>query len=203
MSTLDLKSGYFQLAISPTDIEKTAFITRNGTFAFLRMPLGLSGAAPNFQKAIDIILKPVLGRFVMCYMDDVIITSPSFNEHIDDLNQVFTLLRDAGQTLNKDKCHFARDRLKYLSLIISKEGIETDNNNLIIWKKGRWVTVNIDKVRVYHPRQSDTISLDSNDETLYEGKGSSNGSSRSYPGKSRSSRRPSGDESRSLDESRE
>ncbi|GFU46782.1 retrovirus-related Pol polyprotein from transposon 297 [Trichonephila clavipes] len=126
MSTLDLKSGYFQLAISPKDIEKTAFITRNGTFAFLRMPFGLSGVAPNFQKAIDMILKPVLGRFVMVYMDDVIITSPSFNEHIDHMNQVFTLLRDAGLTLNKDKCHFARDKLKYLDLKISKEGIETD-----------------------------------------------------------------------------
>ncbi|GFY17885.1 hypothetical protein TNCV_3383781 [Trichonephila clavipes] len=127
MSTLDLKSGYFQLAISPKDIEKTAFITRNGTFAFLRMPFGLSGAAPNFQKAIGIILKPIIGRFVMVYMDDVIITSPSFNEHTDHLNQVFTLLRDAELTLNKEKCHFARDKLKYLGLIISKEGIETDN----------------------------------------------------------------------------
>ncbi|GFW82658.1 retrovirus-related Pol polyprotein from transposon 17.6 [Trichonephila clavipes] len=95
MSILDLKSGYFQLAVSPKDIEKTAFITRNGTFAFLRMPFGLSGAAPNFQKAIDI-LKPVVGRFVMVYMDDVIITSPSFNEHIDNLNQVFTLLNPVG-----------------------------------------------------------------------------------------------------------
>ncbi|GFV98793.1 retrovirus-related Pol polyprotein from transposon 17.6 [Trichonephila clavipes] len=130
MSTLDLKSGYFQLAISPKDIEKTAFITRNGTFAFLRMPFGLSGAAPNFQKAIDIILKPVIGRFVMVYMDDIIITSPSFDEHIDHLNQVFTLLRDAGLTLNKDKCHFTRDKLKYLGLIISKEGIETDNSKV-------------------------------------------------------------------------
>ncbi|GFW98463.1 retrovirus-related Pol polyprotein from transposon 17.6 [Trichonephila clavipes] len=128
MSTLNLKSGYFQLAISPKDIEKTAFITRSGTFAFLRMPFGLSGAAPNFQKAIDIILKPVIGRFVMVYMDDVMITSPSFNEHIDHLNQVFTLLRDAGLTLNKEKCHFVHDKLKYIGLIISKEGIETDNN---------------------------------------------------------------------------
>ncbi|GFS55053.1 retrovirus-related Pol polyprotein from transposon opus [Trichonephila clavipes] len=93
------------------------------------MPFGLSGAAPNFQKAIDI-LKPVLGRFAMVYMDDVIITSPSFNEHIDHLNQVFTLLRDAGLTLNKNKCHFACDKLKYLGLIISKEGIETDNNKV-------------------------------------------------------------------------
>ncbi|GFX89703.1 retrovirus-related Pol polyprotein from transposon 297 [Trichonephila clavipes] len=130
MSTLDLKSGYFQLAISPKDIEKTAFITRNGTFALLRMPFGLSGVAPNFQKAIDIILKPVIGRFVMVYMDVFIITSPSFNEHIDHLNQVFTLLRDAGLTLNKEKCHFARDKLKYLGLIISKEGIETENSKV-------------------------------------------------------------------------
>ncbi|GFX27786.1 retrovirus-related Pol polyprotein from transposon 17.6 [Trichonephila clavipes] len=130
MSTLDLKSVFFQLTISPNDIEKTAFITRNGTFAFPRMPFGLSGAAPNFQKAIDIILKPVIGHFVMVYMDDVIITSPSFNEHIEHLNQVFTLLRDAKLTLNEEKCHFASDKLKYLGLIISKEGIETDNSKV-------------------------------------------------------------------------
>ncbi|GFT98836.1 retrovirus-related Pol polyprotein from transposon opus [Trichonephila clavipes] len=130
MSTIDLKSGYFQLAINPKDIEKIAFITRNDTFAFLRMPFGLSGATPNFQKAIDIILKPYLGRFVNCYMDDAIITSPSFNEHLDHLNQVFTLLRDAGLTLSKDKCHFACDKLQYLCLIISKDGIETDDKKV-------------------------------------------------------------------------
>ncbi|GFY08445.1 retrovirus-related Pol polyprotein from transposon 297 [Trichonephila clavipes] len=111
MSTLDSKSGYFQLAISPKYIAKTPFITRNGTFAFLRMPFVRSGSVPNFQKAIDIILKPVIGRFVMVYMDDVIITSPAFNEYIDHLNQVFTLLLDTGPTLNKDKCHFPRYKL--------------------------------------------------------------------------------------------
>ncbi|GFW43383.1 retrovirus-related Pol polyprotein from transposon 297 [Trichonephila clavipes] len=109
---------------------KTAFVTRNGTFAFLRMPFGLSGAAPNFQRAIDIILKPVIGRFVLVYMENVIITSPSFKDHLDHLTQVFTLLRDAGLTLNKEKCHFARNKLEYLGLIISKEGIETDNKKI-------------------------------------------------------------------------
>ncbi|GFS86492.1 retrovirus-related Pol polyprotein from transposon 17.6 [Trichonephila clavipes] len=94
------------------------------------MTFVLSGAAPNFQKAIDIILKPIIGRFVMVYMDDVIIISPSFNEHIDHMNQGFTLLRNAGLILNKEKCHFARDKLKYLGLIISKEGIETDNSKV-------------------------------------------------------------------------
>ncbi|GFT96657.1 retrovirus-related Pol polyprotein from transposon 297 [Trichonephila clavipes] len=72
----------------------------------------------------------VIGRFVMVYMDDVIITSPSFQEYKDHLNQVFTLLLAAGLTLNKDKCHFARHKLKYLGLIISKEGIETDNSKV-------------------------------------------------------------------------
>ncbi|GFT45497.1 retrovirus-related Pol polyprotein from transposon 17.6 [Trichonephila clavipes] len=74
LSSLDLRSGYFQLSVKPSDVIKTAFVTKNGTFAFQRMPFGLSGAAPNFQKAVDIILKPVLGRFVSVYMDDVIIS---------------------------------------------------------------------------------------------------------------------------------
>ncbi|GFS82281.1 retrovirus-related Pol polyprotein from transposon 297 [Trichonephila clavipes] len=78
MSALDLRSGYFQMAMNPSDIVKTAFVRKNGTYAFRRLPFGLSGAAPNFQKAIDIILKHVIRRFVNVYMDDVIISSPSF-----------------------------------------------------------------------------------------------------------------------------
>ncbi|GFW68461.1 uncharacterized protein TNCV_3300031 [Trichonephila clavipes] len=71
--------------------------------------------------------------------------------------------------------------------------LEVRNNNLTFWKKGRRVTVNIDQVRAYHPRHSDTNSFDSTNETLYDGKGSNNGSSRSNPGKSRRSRKPSVD----------
>ncbi|GFX37439.1 hypothetical protein TNCV_3106911 [Trichonephila clavipes] len=66
------------------------------------MPFGLSEAAPNFQKAIDRILKPVLERFVSVYMDDVIITSPSFTEHVDHLNHVFTLLEQLIQEQRTD-----------------------------------------------------------------------------------------------------
>ncbi|GFT66096.1 retrovirus-related Pol polyprotein from transposon 297 [Trichonephila clavipes] len=94
------------------------------------MQFGLSGAVPDFQNAIDMILKPVLGRFVNVYMDDVIIMSPSFTERIDNLNQVFALLRDAGLTLYKGKCRFARDKLKYLGLIIGKDGIKTNDNKV-------------------------------------------------------------------------
>ncbi|GFT96714.1 hypothetical protein TNCV_1159141 [Trichonephila clavipes] len=82
MSNLDLRSGYFQLAVNPKDIIKTAFVIKNGTFAFTRMLFGLSAAAPNFQKAIDMILKVVLERFLSVYMSDVIMASPSFTHHI-------------------------------------------------------------------------------------------------------------------------
>ncbi|GFX69626.1 retrovirus-related Pol polyprotein from transposon 17.6 [Trichonephila clavipes] len=106
MSALDLRSGYFQMAVNPSDIVKIAFVTKNGTYAFRRMPFGLSGAAPNFQKAIDIILKPVIGKFVNVYMDDVIISSPSFTQHVKHLKEVFRSLHEAGLTLNNDKCKF-------------------------------------------------------------------------------------------------
>ncbi|GFX28896.1 retrovirus-related Pol polyprotein from transposon 17.6 [Trichonephila clavipes] len=81
MSELDLRSGYFEMAVNPSDISKTVFFTKNGTYAFHRMPFDFLGTAPNFQKAIDIILKPVKGKFVNVYMDDVIIPSPSFTQH--------------------------------------------------------------------------------------------------------------------------
>ncbi|GFY25029.1 uncharacterized protein TNCV_2692201 [Trichonephila clavipes] len=74
--------------------------------------------------------------------------------------------------------------------------LEVLNNNLIIWKKGKRVTVNIDQLRVYHPRQSDVISSGSLVETLYEGQRSSNGSSRSHPGNSKGSRKTSSEENK-------
>ncbi|GFU21146.1 hypothetical protein TNCV_5115471 [Trichonephila clavipes] len=74
--------------------------------------------------------------------------------------------------------------------------LEVRNNNLIIWKKGKRVTVNINGVRVYHPRQSHTISSDSHVETLYDGHRSSNGSSRSQPEKSKRSSKTSREESK-------
>ncbi|GFX81310.1 hypothetical protein TNCV_2512991 [Trichonephila clavipes] len=115
ISTLDLRSGYFQLAVNPSDVVKTTFVTKNGIYAFRRMPFGLLGAAPNFQKAIDIILKSVIVKFVNAYMDDVIIrSSQSFTQHIEHLREIFRLLQEAGFTLNKDKCKFGCDELKYI-----------------------------------------------------------------------------------------
>ncbi|GFY18943.1 retrovirus-related Pol polyprotein from transposon 297 [Trichonephila clavipes] len=125
-SALDLRSGYFQMAVNPSDIVKTTFVTKSGTYAISKMPFGLSGADPNFQKAIDIIFKPVIGKFVSVYMDDVIISSPSFTQHVKNLKEVFRLLHEVGLTLNKDNCKFGCEELKYFGLIINKQEIKTD-----------------------------------------------------------------------------
>ncbi|GFV85670.1 retrovirus-related Pol polyprotein from transposon gypsy [Trichonephila clavipes] len=89
MSALDLRLVYFQMAVSPSDIVKTAFVTKNGTYAFGRMPFGLPEAGPNFQKAIDIIFKLVIGKFLNVYMNNVIISYPSFTQHVEHLKEVF------------------------------------------------------------------------------------------------------------------
>ncbi|GFW36821.1 retrovirus-related Pol polyprotein from transposon 17.6 [Trichonephila clavipes] len=75
-------SEYIQLAVKPSDVAKTAFVTKNGTYA-----LGLSVDIPNFQKTIDIILRPVIGKYVSMYMGDAIISSPSFAHHVEHLKE--------------------------------------------------------------------------------------------------------------------
>ncbi|GFV64129.1 retrovirus-related Pol polyprotein from transposon opus [Trichonephila clavipes] len=130
MSSLELHSGYFQLAVNPSDIVTAAFVRNNGTYAFRPMPFGLSGTALNFQKAIDILLKPVIGRIVNVYMDDVIRSSPLFTHHVEYLRKVFRLLHESGLTLNRKKCKFGCDKLKYLGLIIRKDGITTDETKV-------------------------------------------------------------------------
>ncbi|GFX40293.1 retrovirus-related Pol polyprotein from transposon opus [Trichonephila clavipes] len=126
MSSLDIRSEYFQLAVNPSDVVKTAFVTKNGSYAFKR----ISGAALNFQRAIDIILKPLLGKYMSVFMDDVIISSPSFSHHAEHLRKVFKLLQETGLTLNKDKRNFGCDKLKYLRLVISKDGFTTDESKV-------------------------------------------------------------------------
>ncbi|GFY16973.1 hypothetical protein TNCV_3690311 [Trichonephila clavipes] len=86
---------------------------------------------------------------------------------------------------------------RYAQQLMKRQSVGSLEEQFDHLEKGRRATVNIDQVRVYHPRHSDTDSFDSTNETLYEGKGSSNGSSRSHPANSRSFRKPSGNESES------
>ena len=122
-TTLDLKSGYWQLAVAPEDSEKTAFICHRGQFEFDRVPFGLANAPAVFQREMNRILSSVLGRCAMVYIDDVIIYSRNMSDHVRDLETVFQLMAERNVTLNRTKCTFARGTVELLGFEINETGI--------------------------------------------------------------------------------
>ena len=125
-STLDLASGYHQVAMHEDDQEKTAFTTPFGLWEFKRMPFGLSGAPATFQRLMQSSMNDLVLRILLVYLDDVLVFSRDFKEHLKRLETVFTRLRQIGLKLNPEKCRFGARNVNYLGHIISEEGIATD-----------------------------------------------------------------------------
>ncbi|GBG69729.1 hypothetical protein CBR_g4560 [Chara braunii] len=107
-SKFDLKSGYHQLEIRQEDRYKTAFKTRYGHFEWLVMPFGLTNAPVTFQAAMTTEFRHMLDRFVLIYLDDILVYSRSLDEHVEHLRTVLERLRQAKYKANRDKCEFAR-----------------------------------------------------------------------------------------------
>ena len=105
---------------------KAAFIKYDGIYEFRTMPFGLSGAPSTFQHLMMKVLRGISWKYVLCYVDDFIIFSSSFEEHLEHLEEVFSHLRKAGLELSPNKCFFAQKKLLYLGHVLSRSGIETD-----------------------------------------------------------------------------
>ena len=134
-STLDLASGYWQVQMHPGDREKTAFITRYGMYEFNVMPFGLCNAPATFQRLMDQVYKNIAWKFVVVYLDDTIIYSRTFNDHLKHLREVFLRIRKAGLKLNLEKCQFWMQRLPFLGHIITPQGIGPDPGKVEAIKK--------------------------------------------------------------------
>ncbi|GBG61699.1 hypothetical protein CBR_g23214 [Chara braunii] len=122
-STLNLKSGYHQLEIRKEDRYKTAFKTRYGHFEWLVMPFGLTNAPATFQAAMRTEFRHMLDRFVLVYLDDILVYDRSLDEHVEHLRTVLERLRQAKYKANRDKCEFARQELEYLGHYVTPQGI--------------------------------------------------------------------------------
>src|SRR5436309_13497285 len=92
------------------DIQNTGFITQRGFYEFVRMPFGLTNAPATFQRLMDKILEAEIGKFVQVYLDDIIIYSETWEEHLEHIKQVFQRLEDAG--LKKGKESIRKFRVK-------------------------------------------------------------------------------------------
>ena len=123
-STLDAASAYWSIPLSEADKEKTAFAVPRGKFEFNVMPFGLSNSGATYQRMMDICLSGLRTDKVLSYMDDIVIFSKTFDEHIRDLKSVFECLHTAGVTLKASKCIFAAEKVEFLGFELSVEGIK-------------------------------------------------------------------------------
>ncbi|GBG59283.1 hypothetical protein CBR_g32296 [Chara braunii] len=125
-SKIDLKSSYHQIEVDPSDQHKTAFKTRDGLYQFILMPFGLTNAPATFQCLMDKVLRHQLNRFVVVYLDDILIFSKSMEEHVKHREGVLQVLKEAQLHLNLEKFEFGRDSIIYLGHRLSANGLEPE-----------------------------------------------------------------------------
>lgn len=125
-TTLDLKSGYWQVEIDPKDKEKTAFSTGKGLWQFKVMPFGLCNAPATFERLMELVLAGLIGETCLVYLDDIIIVGRTFEEHLASLEKVLVKIRAANLKLSLKKCSLFRRQVSFLGHIVSEEGICTD-----------------------------------------------------------------------------
>lgn len=125
-STLDLSAGYWQVELDEDSQAKTAFTTHCGLFEFTRMPFGLCNAPATFQRLMQVVLSGLEWDCCFVYIDDILVASKTFEDHLRHLQLVFERLQKAGLRLKPSKCHFLRDKVPYLGFVLSKSGIQPD-----------------------------------------------------------------------------
>ena len=125
-STLDLASGYWQIGLDEDAKRKSAFCTTSGLYQFKVMPFGLTNAPATFQRLMERVLAGLQWQICLVYIDDVIIFSQTFEDHLQHLSTVFDRLKEAGLKLKPKKCFLFQTSVKYLGHIVSRDGISTD-----------------------------------------------------------------------------
>lgn len=131
-SKLDMSSGYHQIRVQPEDEHKMEFKTHHGHWEFKVMPFGLTNAPTTFQAAMNTIFAPLLRKGVLIFMDDILVYSPTLEQHLILLQQVFQTLKEHKLLLKRSKCFFGQQQLEYLGHIISGEGVATDPSKILV-----------------------------------------------------------------------
>ena len=125
-SKIDLRSGYHQLRIANEDISKTAFRTRYGHYEFTVMPFGLTNAPAIFMDLMNRIFHEFLDKFVVVFIDDILVYSKTREEHVDHLRSILATLREHQLYAKFSKCEFWLEKVAFLGHFVSKNGVEVD-----------------------------------------------------------------------------
>lgn len=125
-SSIDLQSGYWQVGMSSADAPKTAFTCSEGLFQFKVLPFGCCNGPPTFQRLMDYVLAGLRWKICLLYLDDVIVFSKTFEDHVEQLSQVLSRISEAGLKVAPKKCHFFQSEVTFLGHIVSRDGVATD-----------------------------------------------------------------------------
>ena len=142
-TTLDLGSAFWQVPLRKKDREKTGFACELGLYQWKRMPFGLCNATATFQRLMAQALTGVTKKYrnlVMCYVDEVVIATPTLEDHIDRLDEVFGCMKRAGLKCKPSKCEILRDSIKYLGRMVDRHGVRPDPEAVeavLTWKAPR------------------------------------------------------------------
>ena len=134
ISTMDLTRGYWQVPVEQKARHKTAFSTPFGLYQFKMMPFGLQGAPATFQRLMDHVTREMNG-FASAYLDDLIIYSSSWADHVSHLRRVLEKLVGAGLTVKLSKCQFGMSKCTYLGHVIGSGSVEPEPSKVLVVKQ--------------------------------------------------------------------
>ena len=130
MSFLDAIQGYHQIPLAADDQEKTVFVTPIGNYHYKVMPFGLKNAGSTYQRMMTKMFEPQLGRNLEVYINDMVVKSKVASEHVEDLTNIFEILRKHRLRLNASKCSFGVSSGKFLGCMVTYRGIEVNPDQI-------------------------------------------------------------------------